>query len=284
MELMARNPCRTVMDLPMRPHQIGLHFAKQCLLLLALSAISFAASASQCKTSSGQYKTALIELYTSEGCSSCPPADSWLRRLPKQDYAGSKVIPLSFHVDYWDYLGWSDRFAKKQYTQRQRRVASVNRLNTIYTPQVVIDGHDFRFWFWAGRTKSKISDITRMPAQARIELTVKKTEGNKITATSNVMLLPQSYPKQSSVFIALYQNKLTSRIRAGENKGRELKHDFVVRDLRGPFNIDGNSVKKIEQDFYLDKSWNPANIGIAVFVQNRNNGEILQALSSEYCS
>lgn len=271
------------MNLLMRSHRFGAHIVKQCLLLLALGAISFSASANQCKTSSGPTKTALIELYTSEGCSSCPPADSWLRKLPTQAYAGSKVIPLSFHVDYWDYLGWSDRFAKKQYTQRQRRVASVNRLNTIYTPQVVIDGRDFRFWFWGGRTKSMIADITRMPARAKIELIVKKTEGNKLTATSNVMLLPQSYPKQSSVFMALYQNKLTSSVRSGENRGRELKHDFVVRELRGPFNIDGKSVKKIEQDFYLDKSWNPADIGIAVFVQDQNNGEILQALSSQRC-
>ncbi len=281
---MTRNPCRTVMNLLTRPHRIGLHFAQQCLMLLALAAISLVASASQCKTSSGQYKTALIELYTSEGCSSCPPADSWLRKLPKQDYAGNKVVPLAFHVDYWDYLGWSDGFAKKQYTQRQRRVASINRLNTIYTPQVVIDGRDFRFWFWGGRTRSKISGVTRMPAQAKIELIVNKTEGNKLMATSNIMLLPQNYPKQLSVFMALYQNNLTSSVSAGENRGRQLKHDFVVRDLRGPFNFHGKSVKKIEQDFYLDKSWNPADIGIAVFVQDQNNGEILQALSSEKCS
>ncbi len=266
------------------------HYPNPASKLLVLTAIVFVglgplnAMARQCKTSSGPNKTALIELYTSEGCSSCPPADSWLRKLSKQDYAGNKVIPLSFHVDYWDYLGWSDQFAKKQHTQRQRKLVSVNRLNTIYTPQVVVDGRDFRYWSWSNRTRGKISDITRLPAQAKIELVVNKAEGNKLTAISNIMLLPRSYPRQSSVFMALYQNNLTSNVLTGENNGRELKHDFVVRDLRGPFDINGKSVKKIEQDFYLDKSWNPADVGIAVFVQDQNNGEILQALSSENCS
>lgn len=254
------------------------------LLLLVLGSLAFSVNAKACKTSSGPNKNALIELYTSEGCSSCPPADSWLRKLPNQGYAGNNIIPLSFHVDYWDYLGWSDQFAKKQYTQRQRKVASVNGLNTIYTPQVVVGGRDFRFWFWGGRIKGKISDITHMPAQARIELAVKKSRGKKLMITSDVMLLPQSYPRQSSVFMALYQSKLTSRVGAGENSGRELQHDFVVRELRGPFSISGKSVKRIEQDFYLEKSWDPADIGIAVFVQDQNNGEILQALSSEMCS
>jgi len=237
-----------------------------------------------CTSSSGPNKVALVELFTSEGCSSCPPADTWLRKLPKQDYAGSKVIPLSFHVDYWDYLGWSDRFAKKQYTQRQRKVASINRLNTIYTPQVVVNGRDFRHWFWGGRMESRIADITRMPAKAKIELTLKKEGSTKLMATSSVMLLPQSYPGKSSVFMALYHNKQSSRVRAGENTGRKLRHDFVVRELRGPFDISGAAVKKIQQDFYLDKSWNSADIGIAVFVQDQNNGEILQALSSRTCT
>lgn len=259
-------------------------FIPRVLVLLVLGSLTFPATAQQCKTNSGPNKTALIELYTSEGCSSCPPADNWLRKLPKQDYAGDSVIPLSFHVDYWDYLGWSDQFAKKQYTQRQRKVASVNGLNTIYTPQVVVGGRDFRFWFWGGRTKGRISEITSLPAQAKIELIVKKSKGMKLMVTSKIMLLPQSYPRQSSVFVALYQSKLTSRVKAGENSGRELKHDFVVRELRGPFGINGKSVKRIEQDFYLEKSWNPANMGIAVFVQDQNNGEILQALSSEKCS
>lgn len=237
-----------------------------------------------CMVSSGPDKVTLVELYTSEGCSSCPPADSWLRKLPKQGYAGSKVIPLSFHVDYWDYLGWSDRFAKKQHTQRQRKVASVNRLRTIYTPQVVVNGRDFRYWSWGGRIKSSIAKITGMPAEAKIDLTLRKNGGSKLIATSNVMLLLQRYPRRSSAYMALYQNNLTSWVKTGENSGRELKHDFVVRELRGPFNINGKSVKIIEQDFYLDKSWNPANVGIAVFVQDQNNGEILQALSSENCS
>jgi len=253
-------------------------------LITALEFFALPAHATQCKTSSGPNKAALIELYTSEGCSSCPPADNWLRKVPGEDYASGKIVPLSFHVDYWDYIGWVDRFAKKQHTQRQRKVASVNGLNTIYTPQVVVGGRDFRFWYWNGRTESKIAAITNMPAQAKIDLVVKKSEGRKLMALSNIMLKPHRHPRQSSIFMVLYQNNLSSRVKAGENNGRELKHDFVVRDLRGPFDLTAASVKKIEQDFYLDKSWNPADIGVAVFVQDKNSGEVLQALSSANCS
>lgn len=262
---------------------IGAGPLKYCLLLLTLSAVSLSAGASQCKVSSGPNKVALIELYTSEGCSSCPPADSWLRKLPKHNYADGNVIPLAFHVDYWDYIGWADRFAKNQYTQRQRRVASVNRLNTIYTPQVVVDGRDFRYWSWGSRIKSKIADIASSPAEAKIELVLRRDGRTRLTATGSIMLLPTSLPRRSSVFIALYQNNLTTQVRAGENRGRKLKHDYVVRELRGPFAISGNAVKKITQDFYLDKSWNPADIGVAIFVQDQNNGKILQAVSSVRC-
>ena len=271
------------MDRLIKSPLIGTRLTKYCLLLLVLGLASFPTSARLCKANSGPNKIALIELYTSEGCSSCPPADSWLRKLPEQKYASRKIIPLSFHVDYWDYIGWPDRFAKKQYTQRQRRVASVNRLNTIYTPQVVINGRDFRYWSWGSRIKSKIADITGMPAEAKIDLTLKRDGRTKLAATSNIMLLPSSYPRQSAVFMALYQSNLTTQVRAGENSGRQLKHDFVVRELRGPFDINGRSVKKVSQDFYLDKSWNPADIGVAVFVQDRNTGRILQALSSQHC-
>lgn len=270
-------------QLPPPPHP-GTRVARSLLLLFVLSVAALPASSGDCKVSSGANKTALIELYTSEGCSSCPPADRWLRKLPHKNFAAGKIIPLSFHVDYWDYIGWADRFAKKQYTQRQRRVALVNRLNTIYTPQVVVDGRDFRYWSWGGRIQAKITDITRMPAEAKIDIALHRQGPTKLTASSNIMLLPSSYPRQSVVFMALYQSDLVTQVGAGENKGRQLQHDFVVRELRGPFDISGKSVKKITQDFYLDKSWNPAKIGIAVFVQDRNNGRILQALSSERCS
>lgn len=258
--------------------------AKTILLLFTLGVVSLPATASQCKVSSGVNKTALVELYTSEGCSSCPPADSWLRELPGKSFAAGKMIPLSFHVDYWDYIGWTDRFAKKQYTQRQRRVASVNRLNTIYTPQIVVDGRDFRYWSWGGRIKSRIAELSSMPAEANIKLTLTRDGRRKLTAKSNIMLSPSQYPRRSAVFVALYQSNLVTQVSAGENNGRQLRHDFVVRELRGPFDISGKSVKNITQDFYLDKSWNPADIGVAVFVQDQNNGRILQALSSERCS
>ena len=99
-----------------------------------------------CSIHSPEHTLALLELYTSEGCNSCPPADRWLSNLPQRGFQADQVVPLSFHVDYWDHLGWKDRFALPAFSERQRRVVAWNAGRMIYTPQAVLHGKDYHLW------------------------------------------------------------------------------------------------------------------------------------------
>ena len=104
------------------------------------------ALAAQCTAQSGERTVALVELYTSEGCDSCPPADRWLSGLGAQGYVPGRVVPLSLHVDYWDYIGWKDPYAKREFSSRQRKLTQLQKLAFVYTPQVMLQGRDFRGW------------------------------------------------------------------------------------------------------------------------------------------
>jgi hypothetical protein len=187
-------------------------FAPRSLLglALALPLLSLAASP-VCEVKSGEKITPVLELYTSEGCSSCPPADQWLSTLK-----GQPVVAQAFHVGYWDYIGWVDRFATPANTTRQREIASLNRLRSIYTPQFVHNGQDWR-------------DYTRIlgsttPAKANIVML--RTQGaDSFRAT----VTPASGVDSWSAYWTLTEHGHSSRVKAGENSGEFLKHDFLVR-------------------------------------------------------
>src|ERR1700687_1098039 len=116
-------------------------------LLFTLLALSLGtANAVQCTAKSPEKTIALVELYTSEGCDSCPPADKWLSSLGPRGYAPDRVVPIALHVDYWDYIGWKDPYARQAPSARQRKMAKLARAAMIYTPQVLLQGQDFRDW------------------------------------------------------------------------------------------------------------------------------------------
>src|SRR5262245_36872571 len=116
------------------------------LLACLLAFIPLSAPAQQCAAKSPAHTTALVELYTSEGCDSCPPADRWLSSLGGKGYTADRVVPIALHVDYWDYIGWKDPYARAAHSARQRKMASLARAAAIYTPQVLVQGKDFRDW------------------------------------------------------------------------------------------------------------------------------------------
>lgn len=173
---------------------------------------SFAAEA--CKAESAATLTPVIELYTSEGCSSCPPADRWLSTL-KGPAASGRAVVQAFHVGYWDYIGWVDRFATPAYTTRQRQVASQNRLGNIYTPQLVRNGQD-----WKDYGKALGGGE---PARARIAL--QRGEGDSFEA----MVTPAESTGSWAAYWTVTENGHSSKVKAGENAGELLQHDFVVR-------------------------------------------------------
>ena len=117
------------------------------VLVATVSTTAFSASSVvTCAKQSPAHSVALVELYTSEGCSSCPPADQWLSGLANEGFTSDKVVPLAFHVDYWDYIGWKDPYASPKFTDRQRQVVEAGRAMFAYTPQVLFNGIDFGDW------------------------------------------------------------------------------------------------------------------------------------------
>jgi hypothetical protein len=237
------------------------------LLLLSLAP----AYAAQCSAQSGAQVVPLLELYTSEGCSSCPPADKWLSTLSKD---ASKVVPLAFHVDYWDYIGWKDRFAKAQYTNRQHQTAAFNHASFAYTPQVVVNGKDFKGWQF-GRLNLKQAPLA--PVDVSLEAVTDKAGDITLKSTAN-----GKDSKNSHVYIALYENNLVSQVNAGENNGRELKHDYVVRELLGAYSMD--SQNQFSKSFNLNPEWkSKKDAGAVIFVQDSKSGEILQSLQLAFC-
>lgn len=234
------------------------------------------ASAAQCNAKSDKHRVALLELYTSEGCSSCPPADEWLSGLAARGFGADKVLPLSMHVDYWNYIGWKDPYSAPEYTQRQRQIAQRNRLRSIYTPQLVFNGRDYRSWRQQN-LKLLLDEVNAWPAAADLALSWENTASlqlkAKVTST-----LHSTKADDATLFIAVYENRLRSDVRAGENSGRELKHDHVVRKMYAvPFAGKRTLAKTI--GFQLEPDWNRDNLGLAVFVQQQHTGEVLQALS-----
>lgn len=166
---------------------------------------------------SGPERVGLLELYTSEGCSSCPPADRWLSSQVGNPQVFSRFIPVAFHVDYWDYIGWKDRFARSSFSDRQRSYAREGSLNTVYTPGFVYDGAEWREFFGG--------DMGRRPETGLAgNLRLSVDQGRAALSFTPVTKLAPRYV----INLALLGFGLKSDVQAGENRNKRLKHDFVV--------------------------------------------------------
>lgn len=231
-----------------------------------------------CTAASPAHTVALVELFTSEGCSSCPPADEWMRRLPNAGFDAGRVVPLSLHVDYWDYIGWKDRFAMAQFTDRQRRYSALSGVRFIYTPQVVLAGRDYRGWHGEGFERD-VRAVNAVPARAAIEIALAPRE----PAVSDVRVLARAGTPAdgagAALYVAVYENGLASEVRRGENRGATLRHDYVVRQWLGPVALDRDGRAELAQTIRHGSRG-----GVAAFVQRERTGEILQATALAYCS
>ena len=245
------------------------------LILCAFQSISFAAG---CSAKSGAQTVPLLELYTSEGCSSCPPADKWLSSI-KQD--SGKITPLAFHVDYWNYIGWKDRFSKAEYSDRQRKTAAFGGAGYVYTPQFVMNGRDFRGWD-NSRLNQSIEATQKLASRADLSLDAVTQTNGEITLKANAQKVNPVDAKNSDIFVVIYENNLVSQVKAGENSGRELKHDYVVRELFGAYQI--NNQNEFYKNFNLSSEWKKRDASAVIFVQNNQTGEILQSLALKFCN
>jgi len=170
---------------------------------------------------SGDMQTTLIELFTSEGCSSCPPADAWISQLKDSPELWKKVVPVAFHVDYWDGLGWPDRFAKPEFTARQRQYVATWPADSVYTPEFVVNGREWRDWYGNHA-------LSHEPPTKAGNLRVTLSNETQVTA---VFAREDSRTSPVQLHIALLGSNLESDVKRGENSGRKLRPDFVVLQL-----------------------------------------------------
>lgn len=182
------------------------------LIFLLLSLITLPCAALE--FSSTQDKKILIELFTSEGCSSCPPADRWLSQFTQDKRLWKSIFPLSFHVDYWDRLGWKDKFASAHFTQRQYNYKRQNRIRSIYTPGFVTNGKEWRAWFRRGALPTGVDGKGRLIGQYK----------------DNVLSVKYTNPQRGkiSLNVAVLGLNIVNKIGDGENEGKTLRHNFVV--------------------------------------------------------
>jgi hypothetical protein len=251
-----------------------------CLIAMAMLNVTHAgaASATHCSASSGAQRVPLLELYTSEGCDSCPPADRWVSALPARGLDATRVVTLAYHVDYWNYLGWRDPFANARYTERQRHANARIGNRTIYTPQLMLDGKDYRRAGVRDDFAERIAQLNREKPGADIALSMSTLAG---AAETSARITLHRKDAGAAVFLALVENNLANQVSAGENKGKRLQHDFVVRELAGPFAVDARSA--VSHKFSVAPSWKTRDLSVAAFVQTAASGEVLQSLLLPWC-
>jgi hypothetical protein len=209
---------------------------------------------------SGPHRVSLLELYTSEGCSSCPPAEAWMEELKNSPRLWNDLVPVAFHVDYWDHLGWKDPFARAEYTSRQRAYSVAWGNSSVYTPGFVLDGQEWQGWF-AG---NPLPDPGKQFAG---------TLGLKISnkrATIEYSGVPGV--KQIDVYLVPLQMDASSEVLAGENRGRHLTHSFVALALAS------HKLNPEDGKFQVELPFDyPGASAVAVWVAKSGSGQPLQA-------
>jgi hypothetical protein len=199
-------------------------------LFLPLSLFASSGFAGTLSVTSPRHQVGLLELYTSEGCSSCPPADRWVSSLKEEPGLWRDFIPVAFHVDYWDYIGWPDRFASPEFTARQREHAAQQSMRTVYTPGFFLNGKE---WRWRNRTLAQDTG-TRTVGALSLDVT---------DQSARVRFDTDQQEQNLSATIALLGFDIETRVKAGENSGRTLSHDFVV------LSVENASLRREDGDY-----------------------------------
>ena len=237
---------------------------------LCLSLFSIVAANAQTnleKFQSAPEQTALLELYTSEGCSSCPPAEAWLSGLQYSPRLWKDFAPVAFHVDYWNSLGWKDAWSDGEFSERQRSYAALWHAENIYTPQYVLNGKEWRNWF-GGKSGPK-SDGEKVGV-----LTVTATGTNRWLAT---FAPEKDFTARYEIHAAMLAGGIISAVRAGENSGRELRHDFAVVNLVRIGMVTSDGVAKGRFIFPASKIAAGKNSALAVWITRSDELEPVQA-------
>jgi hypothetical protein len=245
----------------------ALYYGSAIVLFLCLSPTPTLVAA-------GTTRPVVIELFTSEGCSSCPPADALLTQLDRQHTShGAEVLVLGEHVDYWNHLGWTDRFSTPVFSRRQNDYATRFRVDSVYTPQMVIDGHIQLVGNDSVAVNRAIAQAAIVPKTAQISLEWAEAGELHVSVRATGAEHPQ-------IWLAVAEDGLSTSVTRGENGGRVLRHSGVVRQLvqLGTGDLDRAIPVRLKPE------WNPQNCKIVVFAQEPGNGAIIGAGSTRYAN
>lgn len=234
----------------------------QLLLILILLFAGSSPSAGELVLSSGNGQKVLLELYTSEGCSSCPPMERYINNFKSHAALWESYIPVAFHVDYWNYIGWEDRFASSDFAQRQRQHAREGNVRSVYTPALIVNGKG-----WRPSHFNQLPKINTRPS-GRLNVRVRQ---NTIVADFQPIT---GGTTSLDLHIALLGMGLETRITAGENEGRTARHEFVVIGLKSQQGLDGHWQTDLPELHYRDTE--PR--ALAVWVTGANSLKPLQAV------
>ena len=241
------------------------HMRAAWFALLA-SGLWLPAYGAPCAAQSRPHTTALVELYTSEGCSSCPPADRWLSSLASKGNFPQGIVPVALHVDYWDYIGRKDPYAKRDFSLRQRKLTPLQRLALVYTPRVMLQGRDFRHW-GAPAFDAAVEEINASPARARLKLEIASASAAALHVRVDAEVLDPGDIDGAGLYLAAYDNRLEGH---------------VVLQWEGPVRF-GRARLDLQRALPLLPGALAANSGVVAFVQNRRTAEVLQALLLATC-
>ncbi|OGA13244.1 MAG: hypothetical protein A3H33_03955 [Betaproteobacteria bacterium RIFCSPLOWO2_02_FULL_65_20] len=250
-----------------------------CTLAALSSAAVPATGFAACDAHSGPKTAALVELYTSEGCSSCPPADRQLSRLRQALDPAAEAVPLALHVGYWDYIGWKDPYAQDSFGERQSWLVRANQRKTVYTPQFFVGGTELRSW--QGALRDKVRQLNALPAAAAIRVQAGIAPNGALSLAAEATTRAGAGP--AALHLALAESGLASKVTRGENSGTTLAHDHVVRVWTGPVRLTGGAAR-VQREIALPAAWNRARLEVVAFVQDERTGGVLQALSARQCA
>jgi hypothetical protein len=244
------------------------------LVILAIAGIYISVVLAKTTEPGVPRRAVVVELFTSEGCSSCPPADELLGRL-RQDLSAKniQVIPLGFHVDYWNSLGWKDRFSSAEFTQRQEQYTHALKVDGPYTPEMVVNGEVEFVGNDAGQAQRTIRQQASELETAQVKIA---------PAGADQLTIQVKGPAESSgnalVMLAITEDNLSTQVGAGENGGRTLHHAAVVRELRQVGTLHDDAIETTVP-LKLEKDWKRNDLRAIVFVQNGPSGKIEGAAS-----
>ena len=243
-----------------------------CVVAVTLVAARyFVRAETDAKVDTATHAPIVVELFTSEGCSSCPPADRLLLELQRQSRPDAEIIVLSEHVDYWDFQGWKDPFSAHQFSDRQAQYAQLQLSDEVYTPQMFVDGHR---GFTGSDSDKAIDELRNATKAAKIEVRIEQVDS---AAGSPRFRITAAAGKDADLLLAITEDGLETKVVRGENSGRFLAHTGVVRLLK-KVGTSGPKEASVEPSVSLDPAWKREKLRAVAFLQ-RPSGLIVGAAS-----